>query len=80
LDGGIVKLFKVEFADETHIQIASHPDEAIELVREKTTIDFLPYTATEIDLGNYIIVKKNTQNVENVTENTEKITHTKKTK
>jgi hypothetical protein len=52
-----VKLFKVEFADEVHVQIASHPDEAIELVRLKTTIDFLPYTATEVDLDGYNLVK-----------------------
>lgn len=53
-----MKLFRVEFADETHIQLATHPDEAIELVRIKTTIDFLPYTATEIDLEGYKLVKK----------------------
>lgn len=53
-----MKLFRVDFADEVHIQIATHPDEAIELVRKKTQIDFLPYTAVEVDLDGYKLVKK----------------------
>lgn len=53
-----MKLFRVNLVDEVHIQLATHPDEAIELVRKKTDIDFLPYTATEIDLEGYKLVKK----------------------
>lgn len=53
-----MKLFKVEFADETHIQVSDSPDNAIIAVQNKTNIDFLPYTAGEIDLGEYMLVTK----------------------
>lgn len=53
-----MKLFRVEFADETHIQVAKSPDDAITQVQKKTNIDFLPYTSSEIDLGEYMLVAK----------------------